>query len=85
VVAGGEIANADHCPIMLMIIKILVVIMAICPHFQINEIKSVRPRRLKSAETTAGGKNKGKSHYVVENTYRKNVRIWPSHYMYENK
>jgi hypothetical protein len=33
----------------------------------------------------AGGKNGGKSHYVVENKCRKNVRNRPRHYVYENK
>jgi hypothetical protein len=33
----------------------------------------------------AGGKYEGKSHYVIENTWSKNVRKWSRHYMYENK
>ena len=38
-----------------------------------------------SSKKTRGGKYEGKSHYVVENKYRKNVRNRPRHYMYENK
>jgi hypothetical protein len=30
-------------------------------------------------------KNEGLSHYVIENTYRKNVSFRASHYVYENK
>jgi hypothetical protein len=30
-------------------------------------------------------KNKGLCHYVIENKYRKNVSLWASHYIYENK
>jgi hypothetical protein len=33
----------------------------------------------------AGGENEGKSHYVIENTCRKNVRNRPRHYVSENK
>jgi hypothetical protein len=33
----------------------------------------------------AGGENEGKSHYVIENTFRKNVRNRPRHYVSENK
>jgi hypothetical protein len=39
----------------------------------------------RTGEKNAGGKNEGKSHYVVENKWRKNVRNMPRHYMYENK
>jgi hypothetical protein len=27
----------------------------------------------------------GFCHYVIENKYRKNVSLWASHYIYENK
>ena len=32
----------------------------------------------------AGGKYEGKSHYVIEKKYRRNVRNRPRHYMHEN-
>jgi hypothetical protein len=39
----------------------------------------------RSREKTRGGKNEGIFHYVVENTWWKNVRKRPFHYVYENK
>ena len=36
--------------------------------------KSVIQLTRKEVEKNAGGKNEGKFHYVVENTWRKNVR-----------
>jgi hypothetical protein len=48
------------------------------------EIKSVIAFPARSHEKTRGRENEGKSHYVIENKCRKNVRNRPRHYMHEN-
>jgi hypothetical protein len=55
------------------------------PKLYVFENKSVTPFPARSSKKTRGGKYEGKSHYVVENTCRKNVRNRSRHYMYENK
>jgi hypothetical protein len=52
---------------------------------QVIEIKLVRVFSWWQAARNAGGKYEGKSHYVIENTWRKNVRFEPCHYVDENK
>jgi hypothetical protein len=52
---------------------------------QVIEIKPVKFIALLSTSENAGGKNEGKFHYVIENTCRKNVSLWPFHYIDENK
>jgi hypothetical protein len=51
---------------------------------QIIENKPLNSHQGNWAPRNAGGKYEGKSHYVIENTWRKNVRNKPRHYMYEN-
>jgi hypothetical protein len=53
------------------------------PKIQIVESKSVKPTAFCSGFKIAGGKNEGKFHYVIENTWRKNVRIRALHYVIE--
>jgi hypothetical protein len=52
---------------------------------QVIENKPINSHRGNWALENAGGKYKGKSHYVIENTCRKNARNRPRHYMHENK
>jgi hypothetical protein len=57
----------------------------ILQNHQVVEIKPVKCIALKQTSENAGGKNEGKFHYVIENTCRKNVSLWPFHYIDENK
>ena len=50
----------------------------------IIEIKRVIQLTGGRGRKNARGKNEGKSHYVIENTWIKNVRNRPCHYIYEN-
>jgi hypothetical protein len=38
-----------------------------------------------SLRKNAGGKNEGKYHDVIENTWRKNISLWACHDVDENK
>jgi len=49
----------------------------------IIEIKTVSSFLVASQRKKAGGGNEGKSHYVIENTCRKNGRNWACHYIIE--
>jgi hypothetical protein len=51
---------------------------------QIVETKTVKFIALRSGSKNAGGKNEGNLHYVIENKWCKNVRLWPFHYIVEN-
>jgi hypothetical protein len=49
------------------------------------EIATVNTFLVERQRKDAGGKNEGKSHYVVENTCRKNVRFPACQDLVENK
>jgi hypothetical protein len=51
----------------------------------LNERKAVSSFLLTRSRKNAGGKNEGNLHYVIENTWIKNVRIRAFHYVDENK
>ena len=52
---------------------------------QVAENTTVNRLAMRLGSKNAGGKNEGKFNYVVENTYRKNVRLLALHYVDENK
>jgi hypothetical protein len=52
---------------------------------QVIDIKALNEDGPRGGSKNAGGKYEGNLHYVIENTYRKNVRNMPLHYVYENK
>ena len=55
------------------------------PKVQLIENKAVNYVASSPAGKNAGGKNEGNLHYVIENTWRKNARNPPFHYVNENK